>query len=52
MPQGDPDSMATPVTWLLFIVKDFDFCPAAGQLVVTTAAGDIQIMDFLTLPTP
>ena len=56
MPQGDPDSMATPVTRRLFngeevILRDFDFCPAAGRLVVTTAAGAIQIMDFLTPPT-
>ena len=57
MPHGDPDSMATPVTQHLFngeevILRDFDFCPAAGRLVVMTAAGDIQIMDFLTPPTP
>lgn len=57
MPQGDPDSIATPAIRRLFngeevVLRDFDFCPAAGRLVVTTAAGDIQIMDFLTPPTP
>ncbi|EDR03742.1 uncharacterized protein LACBIDRAFT_295149 [Laccaria bicolor S238N-H82] len=57
MPQGDPDSVATPAIRRLFNgeeveLRDFDFCPAAGRLVVTTAAGDIQIMDFLTPPSP
>ena len=57
MPQGDPDSVATLAIRRLFngeevTLRDFDFCPAAGRLVVTTAAGDIQIMDFLTPPTP
>jgi hypothetical protein len=57
MPQGDPDSIATPATRRLFngeegTLRDFDFCPAAGRLVVTMAAGDIRIMDFLTPPTP
>ncbi|EDR11114.1 uncharacterized protein LACBIDRAFT_315527 [Laccaria bicolor S238N-H82] len=55
MPQGDPDGMATPTTRRLFnreevVLQDFDFCPAAGRLVVTTAAGYIRIMDFLTPP--
>ena len=55
MPQGDPDSMDTLSIRCLFngedvILRDFDFCPAAGRLVVTTAAGGIQIMDFLTPP--
>ena len=57
MPQGDPDSMATPAIRRLFngeeeVLRDFDFCPAAGRLVLMTAAGGIQIMDFLTPPTP
>ena len=56
MPQGDPDSMATPAIRRLFngeedVLKDFDFCPAVGRLVITTAAGDIQIRDILTPPT-
>jgi len=57
MPQGDPDSMATLAIRCLFngeevVLRDFDFCPAAGRLVVMTADGGIQIMDFLTPPTP
>ena len=47
MPQGDPNSIATPVTQCLFngeevILRDFDFCPAVGRLVpVTTAAAPV-----------
>ena len=56
MPQGDPDSMANPATRRLFseevTLRNFDFCPAAGRLVVTMADGDIRIMDFLTPPIP
>ena len=56
MPQGDPDGMANPATRRLFseevTLRNFDFCPAAGRLVVTMADGDIRIMDFLTPPTP
>ena len=56
MPQDDTDSMATPALRRIFsdegVLKDFDFCPEAGRLVVATAAGDIQIMDYLAPPTP
>jgi len=57
MPQGDLDSMATLAIRHLFNgeeveIKNFDFCPAAGRLVVTMAGVGIHIMDFLTPPTP
>ena len=57
MPQGDPDSMATLAIRCLFngeevVLRDFDFCPAAGRLVIMMAGGGIQIVDFLTPPTP
>jgi len=32
------------------VIKDFDFCPASGRLVVTTDSGDIRIMDYLSPP--